>query len=225
MTDRLVGRPGSWCQALAAWCRAGTVRLGPRQLAAQHLAEQVVIAEPLPGLVQRHDEQVVPLQQVQDLRRVGRPGTAAPSGAQNRPSTDVRTRNCRTSGGWRLSTSSARKSSMNRLSPENWPMKACGDGMAAQRQRGQVHTGWPAFRPFHQVGQIRPNELNARYGVHQRGHVRGGGGARAAGSRAVAGGAQPAQPQRRIDPGGEHQLHRRRQVPSRKFSCWWQPRR
>ena len=44
------------------------------------------------------------------------PVTASHSGAQNRPKTAVRVRNCRISAGWRLSTSSARKSTMNRLS-------------------------------------------------------------------------------------------------------------
>ena len=48
------------------------------------------------------------------------PATASQSGAQNRSRTAVRVRNCRISAGCRLSTSSARKSTMNRLSPLNW---------------------------------------------------------------------------------------------------------
>ena len=56
------------------------------------------------------------------------PVTASHSGAQNRPRIEVRVRNARISAGWRPSTSSARKSTMNRLSPVNWRMKAPGDG-------------------------------------------------------------------------------------------------
>jgi len=37
-------------------------------------------------------------------------------------------RNCRIPAGWRLSTSSARKSTTNRLSPVNWWTKALGEG-------------------------------------------------------------------------------------------------
>ena len=56
------------------------------------------------------------------------PATASQSGAQNRSRMAVRARNCRMSAGWRLSTSSARKSTMNRLSPQNWRMKDRGLG-------------------------------------------------------------------------------------------------
>ncbi len=56
------------------------------------------------------------------------PVTASHSGAQNRASTEVLARNCWISAGWRLSTSSARKSTMNRLLPVNCRMNACGEG-------------------------------------------------------------------------------------------------
>jgi hypothetical protein len=72
------------------------------------LREELVISVPLPIVVQ--------------------PATASQSGAQNRPRMEVRARNCRISLGWRLSTSSVRKSTMNRLSPVNWRMKALGEG-------------------------------------------------------------------------------------------------
>src|SRR5450759_1447933 len=50
------------------------VGLGPGELGVQHLGEEMVIAEPLPGLIKRHDEKVLPLKDIDDLRRVGRPG-------------------------------------------------------------------------------------------------------------------------------------------------------
>jgi hypothetical protein len=55
------------------------------------------------------------------------PVTASHSDAQNRPKTAVRVRNCRISAGCRLSTSWARNSTMNRLSPLNWRTKALGE--------------------------------------------------------------------------------------------------
>src|SRR5260370_13619515 len=50
------------------------IRLGPGQLAAKHLREEVVIAVPLPDLVKGHDEEVLALEDADDLRRVRRPG-------------------------------------------------------------------------------------------------------------------------------------------------------
>src|ERR1039457_6245441 len=49
------------------------VRLGPGQLTAQHLREKTVVAEPPPILVKWHDEEILSLQDLDDLRRVGRP--------------------------------------------------------------------------------------------------------------------------------------------------------
>src|SRR6516225_7277104 len=50
------------------------VRLGLRELAAEHLGEQVVVSVPLQGVVQRHDEQVFPLEDLDQVRRAGRFG-------------------------------------------------------------------------------------------------------------------------------------------------------
>jgi hypothetical protein len=72
---------------------------------------------------------------------------------------DVRTRNCRISAGWRLSTSSARKSVMNRLSPPNWLAKALG-GVAAQPGRREVQPGRPLLGPLDQHGNIGEAELS-----------------------------------------------------------------
>src|SRR6202034_3218868 len=42
--------------------------------AAEHLCEQMVVAVPLSVVVEGHEEKVVALDDVEDLRRVGRPG-------------------------------------------------------------------------------------------------------------------------------------------------------
>ena len=75
------------------------------------------------------------------------PITASQSGALNRLRMDVRTRNCRISAGWRLSTSSARKSVMNRLPPLNWPTKALGSGCPrSERAARYSPAGHPSVR-------------------------------------------------------------------------------
>src|SRR5580693_3320129 len=75
------------------------------------------------------------------------PVTASHSGAQNRSRIEVRARNCRIPAGCWLSTSSARKSTTNRLSPVNCWMTALGDGR-------EIDTCGPAFCPAGQIRQI-----------------------------------------------------------------------
>ena len=119
--------PDCPCQALARWCRTGRRRSSaPGSRGAP--ARQTVVTEPLPGLVQRHDEQVFPVEDADRLRRIGR---ADHGRAQRRaePAENGRPREkLPDRGRWRLSASSIRKSVMNRLSPPNWPTKAPGEG-------------------------------------------------------------------------------------------------
>ena len=88
----------------------------------------MVIAVPLPVVVKRHEEQVLAFEHVDDLRSVGR----ADDGVAQRGAEPAQNGGPRQElpdlAGWRLSTSSARKSTMNRLSPVNWRTKACGEG-------------------------------------------------------------------------------------------------
>ena len=75
------------------------------------------------------------------------PVTTSQSGAQNRVSTEVLARNSWISAGWRLSTSSARKSTMNRLFPVNCRMKACGDGWPRREMAARyTPAGHPSVR-------------------------------------------------------------------------------
>ena len=82
------------------------------------------------------------------------PTTASQSGAQNRLRMDVRARNCRMPAGWRLSTSSARKSAMNLLSPAELADESARRGVAAKGERREVQTGRPSLGPLDQHGQI-----------------------------------------------------------------------
>jgi hypothetical protein len=68
VADGLVRRAGPAVPGAGALVQGGRdVRLGPGKLAAEHLGEEMVIAEPLPGVVQRHDEEVLPLEHADDL--------------------------------------------------------------------------------------------------------------------------------------------------------------
>ena len=60
------------------------LRLGPGQLAAKYLREEVVIAEPLPSVIERHDEEIFPLERSMISAASAEPTTASHSGAQNR---------------------------------------------------------------------------------------------------------------------------------------------
>ncbi len=48
--------------------------LDPGQAASEHLREELVIAEPVASLVERYDEEILPLEDVDDRRRVACPG-------------------------------------------------------------------------------------------------------------------------------------------------------
>src|SRR6266498_1139134 len=73
VADRLVRRPGLPVPVAGALVQGGHgIGLGSGKLTAQHLGEEVVIAEPLPILVKWHDEEVLAVQHLDDLARVGR---------------------------------------------------------------------------------------------------------------------------------------------------------
>lgn len=100
VSDRFVRRPGPLMPGAGPLVQGGhDARLGPGQLAAQHLTEQVVVTEPLAvwssGTTNRFSRSTVSMIAAES----DRPATASHSGAQNRGSTEVRLRNRRTSPG------------------------------------------------------------------------------------------------------------------------------
>ena len=78
------------------------------QVRVQDVGEQVVVAVPLSAVVERHEEQVGPLQRDQRRLAAFPPVTASQSGPVRRSRTEVWSRKSRTSAGWRARTSSAR---------------------------------------------------------------------------------------------------------------------
>src|ERR1017187_751530 len=72
VTDRLVRRSGQPMPGARALVQGrDNIRLGPGQLTAKHLREEMVIAVPLAVVVKRHEEEVLALKDVNDLRGVG----------------------------------------------------------------------------------------------------------------------------------------------------------
>jgi hypothetical protein len=106
------------------------------QLTAQNLGEQVVIAEPLPVLIQRDDEQVLALERVDERGRVARIGDGTGDGtgdgiAQRRtePAEDRGPGEELADLGRLLAEYVFdQESTMNRLSPVKWRTKAADDG-------------------------------------------------------------------------------------------------
>ena len=76
-------------QRLARWCSSGTsVRLLGEQARPQHVGEQVVVAKPLPLVVQGDEEQVGPLQRREHVATV----VTADDGVTERPGEPVEDR-------------------------------------------------------------------------------------------------------------------------------------
>lgn len=84
------------------------LRLLLLQAGAEQVREQVVIAPTAAHLVQRHEEQVGPLDRLQHPLPSARPVTASHNAPDSRSSTEVSNRNPRTDSGCRFSTSSVR---------------------------------------------------------------------------------------------------------------------
>ncbi|MGH3232412.1 MAG: hypothetical protein ACRDOH_03980 [Streptosporangiaceae bacterium] len=172
IADRLVHRPRLSMPATRALVqRAQQARLGPGEVTAQHLREETVITEPLPDLVERHDEQVLPVQDADNLRRVGRPddGIAerrAETAENGRPREEL--------------------ADVGRLAAEHLLGQEVGDkpvvaaeladesarrGVAAKGERREVQTGRPPLGPLDQRGKIGDAELGGGGRLHQQGRL------------------------------------------------------
>ena len=74
VTDRLIGQARPEKPGAGPLVQNGQgFRLLPGQLTAEHLREKMVIAEPLAGLVERHDEEIFPIENVDYRGGVGLP--------------------------------------------------------------------------------------------------------------------------------------------------------
>jgi hypothetical protein len=160
VNDRLIGqaraeKPG----AGAAMQRGHDSRLGAGQFAAQHLGEKMVVAEPLARVVERHDEEIFPLEHVDDRGRAGRPvngfAERGAEAAENRgPREEL--------------PDFGRLPAQDLLSQEVDDEPAVAGemvdegarrGMPAQRESSEVDRRWPPLGPVGQIGQLLRGEL------------------------------------------------------------------
>src|SRR5262249_51757247 len=75
VADGLIGRSMQAMPGACLFVQGGhEIGLDSHELAAQPLGKQVVVPEPLPGVIERDYEQVFTLEDVQNPHRVGRPG-------------------------------------------------------------------------------------------------------------------------------------------------------
>ena len=214
MTDRLVRRSGLPVPGARPVMQAGQdVRLGPGQLAAQHLSEEMVVAVPLPGVIEWHDEEILSLQDFDDLRRVGRSDhrvaqRRAEPVEDGRPGQEL-------PGLLRLTAEYLLGQEVDDEAVVAGELADEGArrGMTAQRERREIYPGRPSLGPFDEIVQVGLSEFDGRHGVHQRGGL----------SRREAQLAgpdlqhfprspQPRQRQRRVGPRDEHDLGGRREM-------------
>src|SRR5579859_6551707 len=153
VTDRLVrrsGQPMPGARALVQ-CRPDA-RLGPGQLTAKHLREQMVIAVPLTGVVQRHEEEVLALEEVDDICRVSGPGDCVAKGRAE-PVQDGRPREelpdvTRQSAQHLLGEKVDDEPVLASELPDEGPWR----GMTAQGQRREIQPGRPSFSALEKNG-------------------------------------------------------------------------
>jgi hypothetical protein len=139
--------------------------------AAEHLSEQVVIPEPLAMIVERHEEQVLALQQVDDVRCVchARDGVAQLGGEaikNGRPGQEL-------ADVMRLTAEDLLGQEVGdvAVAPGEGADEGAGGRVAAQGQGGHVDPGGPAFGPADQLGRVWLAEFDARGRAHERGRL------------------------------------------------------
>ncbi len=135
--------------------------LRPGQLTAQDLREKMVIAEPLAGVIERHDEQIVPLEHADDLSRVLRPdhGVAerGAEAAENRGAGEELPDLGGLPAQYLLSEEVDDETAVaGELADEG-----ARGGVPAQRESSEVHARGPALGPLGQVSQVLRGELGA----------------------------------------------------------------
>ena len=192
------------------------------ELAAQHLAEDVVVAEPLAALVERDEEQVGALDLAeQPLATRRRPRTASHSGAQKRSSTQVSSRNAAPAAP--APTAPRRRGSRPGGGRSRGPRRrAARAGRAATARRGRARPPSPRCARCSSCELVRGQRERERV-VEQR---RGLGVAEAqlvADDLAqLAARAQARDAHRRLAPRRDHEVRRRRgRCSSRKRTPSW----
>ena len=212
--DRLLRRPGRLmpgARALVQGRHQG--RFCPGQPALQQLREQVVVPVPLPVVVEWHQEEILPVEHLDDPRGTRRPGDhvaerGAEPGQHRGPGQELLDL-----GGLAAEHLLGQEVHDEPVVAGELPDEGVRRRIAAQRDRGQIHPGWPSLGSFHELIEVGFAELDSGYGEQQ---LRGlpGGEAQLAGPHLgqFPGRPQAGQRQWRICPRDDHDLHGRWQV-------------
>jgi hypothetical protein len=172
VADRPAQRSGPLLPQAGTLVQAGDdPRVRPRELVEQHLPEQPVVAVPKALAVQRHDEQVVALQPLDDLGRVAR---ACHRAAQGRGELGEDRGACKEApDGCRLRREDLLTEVVGDVAvpaPEGADEAGRG-GVAAQGERREIDRRGPSFRPLGQRGQFLAGQRGAGDGGHHGRHL------------------------------------------------------
>ena len=189
------------------------LRLLAEQARPQHVGEQVVVAVPLPPVVQRDDEQVGALQGHDHLATVG----AAGDGVTQRSGEPVQNRGLQQEAANRVRL--VRQHFLDQVVDEV-PVVAGEPGDEAARilaplqgERGELQRGDPPLGPLLQDGDVRRGQIQARHHIEVRiGLVGGESQVRGPDLDQLAAHPPPSQRQVRVGAGAEHDVHVGRQV-------------
>src|SRR5208282_4096791 len=128
--------------------------LGPGQFAAEYLREEMVIPEPLPSVIERHDEKIFPLEYVDDLGSVGR----ADYGIAQRRAESAQSRGPHeelTDSGWLVAEHFLDQEVNDKPAVTGeLPDEGARRRVLAQCEGREVDPGRPALGPADQIGQI-----------------------------------------------------------------------
>ena len=174
MADRLVRR--SRCPVPAARPLVQDrydAELGPGQLGPQDLGEEMVVTEPLPALVERHQEQVLSLEQLDDRGRVGRAGEGITKRrAEPGEDRDDLVRNRYTSARLLAEHVVHQKIDDEPVVAGELAYECAWRRVTAQGQRRQVQPGRPSLGPDNQIFQVVIGELDVGDVPDQHGRLR-----------------------------------------------------
>ena len=187
-------------------------RFGAAELTAEHLGEEMVIAEPLPRVVEWDDEEVFPFEDVDNFGRIGRSGHGI---------TQRRAKSAQDRGAEEKLPHFRRLAAEHLLGQKLFDKPAItaeladdvmGRRASVQQKRRQVDPGGPAFGQVHELSQVGWAELEASDRGDELGRMRGREPQLVRPDLGHPAGPHAGQRQRRVGPRNQHQLDRRWQV-------------
>ncbi len=172
MNDRLFYRPPALMPFAGAPVQDGhEVGLG-RELAQQHLAEQLVVTKPLPVVVQGYQKQVLALENVDYLCRVGRADHRVAQRWREPVQDGGPAQEIPDLAGLAAEDLLSQEIAHEAVITGELPDEGARARVTAKRERGKVYPGRPPLGPLDKVSQIGWVELHGRDAAHERGRLR-----------------------------------------------------